>query len=102
MKEKLDFIVQREGRRMSDIREEEIPRCLMLSSPEATGHLTFVPLPASSLLRTTFFTWQAGASNPKLGKAFAPSSNFCRNPSQTYQRARPSGESLRRLAAALT
>ena len=84
MKEKLDFIVQREGRRMSDIREEEIPRCLMLSSPEATGHLTFVPLPASSLLRTTFFTWQAGASNPKLGKAFGPSSNFCRNP-------RPSG-----------
>ena len=78
MKEKLDFIVQREGRRMSDIREEEIPRCLMLSSPEATGHLTFVPLPASSLLRTTFFTWQAGASNPKLGKAFGPSSNFCR------------------------
>ena len=57
MKEKLDFIVQREGRRMSDIREEEIPRCLMLSSPEATGHLTFVPLPASSLLRTTFFSW---------------------------------------------
>ena len=88
MKEKLDFIVQREGRRMSDIREEEIPRCLMLSSPEATGHLTFVPLPASSLLRTTFFTWQAGASNPKLGKAFGPSSNFCRNPSQTC---RPSG-----------